>query len=59
MADVRLKQVRSVNGANPKQRETLRALKLGKIGRESAMADTPQLRGMIKVVDHLVEEVDG
>jgi large subunit ribosomal protein L30 len=58
MADVRLKQVRSVNGANPKQRETLRALKLGRIGRESAMADTPQLRGMIKVVDHLVE-VDG
>ncbi len=58
MADVKLKQVRSANGANPKQRETLQALKLGKIGRESAMADTPQLRGMIKVVDHLVE-VDG
>ena len=58
MADVKLKQVRSANGANPKQRETLRSLKLGKIGRESAMADTPQLRGMIKVVDHLVE-VDG
>jgi large subunit ribosomal protein L30 len=57
MADVKLKQVRSANGANPKQRETLQALKLGKIGRESAMADTPQLRGMIKVVDHLVVEV--
>jgi large subunit ribosomal protein L30 len=55
MADVRVKQVRSSNGANPKQRETLRALKLGRIGRESAMADTPQLRGMIKVVNHLVE----
>ena len=55
MADVKLKQVRSINGANPKQRETLRALKLGRIGRESAMADTPQLRGMIKVVNHLVE----
>ena len=58
MTDVKLKQVRSSNGANPKQRETLRALKLGKIGRESAMADTPQLRGMIKVVDHLVVEVE-
>jgi large subunit ribosomal protein L30 len=55
VADVKVKQVRSANGANPKQRETLQALKLGKIGRESAMADTPQLRGMIKVVDHLVE----
>jgi large subunit ribosomal protein L30 len=54
MADVKLRQVRSANGASPKQRDTLQALKLGKIGRESAMADTPQLRGMIKVVDHLV-----
>jgi large subunit ribosomal protein L30 len=58
MADVTLKQVRSSNGASPKQRDTLRALKLGKIGRESAMADTPQLRGMIKVVDHLVKVGD-
>jgi large subunit ribosomal protein L30 len=55
VTDVQLKQVRSSNGASPRQRDTLRALKLGKIGRESAMADTPQLRGMIKVVDHLVE----
>jgi large subunit ribosomal protein L30 len=58
MADVTLKQIRSSNGASPKQRDTLRALKLGKIGRESAMADTPQLRGMIKVVDHLVKVGD-
>ena len=58
MADVKLKQVRSVNGANAKQRDTLRALKLGRIGRESALADTPQLRGMIRVVEHMVE-VDG
>ncbi len=55
MADVKLKQVRSANGANPKQRDTLRALKLGRIGRESELADTPQLRGMIRVVEHLVE----
>ena len=58
MADLNLKQVRSSNGANPKQRETLRSLKLGKIGRESSMADTPQLRGMLRVVDHLVEVKD-
>jgi len=55
MSDVTLKQVRSANGANPKQRETLRSLKLGRIGRESSMKDTPQLRGMIRVVRHLVE----
>ena len=58
MADVKLKQVRSANGASPKQRDTLRALRLGRIGRESALADTPQLRGMIRVVDHLVEVSD-
>ena len=55
MAEVRLKQVRSSNGASPKQRDTLRSLKLGRIGRESTMEDTPQLQGMIRVVEHLVE----
>ena len=55
MADLKLKQVRSANGTSPKQRDTLRSLRLGRIGRESTMADTPQLRGMLKVVGHLVE----
>ena len=35
MAEVRLKQVRSANGASPKQRGTLASLKLGRIGRTS------------------------
>jgi large subunit ribosomal protein L30 len=55
MAEVTLRQVRSANGASPKQRDTLRSLKLGRIGRESTMTDTPQLQGMIRVVEHLVE----
>jgi len=55
MAELTLKQVRSANGANPSQRATLESLKLGRIGRESTMADTPQLRGMIRAVSHLVE----
>lgn len=59
MASVKLRQVRSANGANEKQRATLRSLKLGRIGRESSLEDTPQLRGMIKVVDHLVVVDDG
>jgi large subunit ribosomal protein L30 len=58
MAELTLKQVRSTNGASPKQRDTLRSLKLGRIGRTSTMADTPQLQGMIRVVGHLIE-VDG
>jgi large subunit ribosomal protein L30 len=55
MADVKLRQVRSSNGASPSQRATLRSLKLGRIGRESTMAASPQLDGMLRVVSHLVE----
>ena len=55
MGDVRLKQVRSANGANRRQRDTLASLRLGRIGRQSTMADTPQLRGMLSKVEHLVE----
>jgi len=52
---LKLRQVRSTNGANPTQRATLRSLKLGRIGRESTMTETPQLSGMLRVVSHLVE----
>ena len=55
MSDLTLRQVRSANGANPSQRATLESRKLGRIGRESTLTDTPQLRGMIRVVSHLVE----
>ncbi|MGI8462253.1 MAG: 50S ribosomal protein L30 [Solirubrobacterales bacterium] len=55
MAEVTIKQVRSTNGSNPRQRDTLRSLKLGRIGKSSTMTDTPQLQGMLRVVDHLVE----
>ena len=48
-------QIRSANGANPKQRDTLRSLKLGRIGRESRRADSPEVRGMLGVVGHLVK----
>jgi large subunit ribosomal protein L30 len=58
VADLVIKQVRSTNGTNPKQRATLRSLRLGRIGRSVQRADTPELRGMLSVVDHLVE-VDG
>ncbi len=55
MPSVLVKQVRSLNGTSPKQRETLRSLRLGRIGRASSHAESPQLRGMLRVVDHLVE----
>ncbi len=54
MAEVVVRQVRSSNGVSPAQRETLRSLKLGRIGRESTMASSAQLDGMLRVVEHLV-----
>jgi large subunit ribosomal protein L30 len=57
MAEVKLRQVRSANGASPKQRGTLESLKLGRIGREATFEDTAQLRGALAKVSHLVEEV--
>ena len=56
---VSVRQVRSANGANPRQRDTLRSLRLGRIGREAQLEDSPQLRGMLRVVEHLVEVDDG
>ena len=47
--------MRSANGASPKQRDTLRSLKLGRIGAVDAPDDSPELRGMLQVVSHLVE----
>jgi large subunit ribosomal protein L30 len=58
MAALRITQVRSSNGSNRKQRESLRTLGLGKIGRSSEREDHPTVRGLIDSVRHLVE-VDG
>jgi large subunit ribosomal protein L30 len=44
-----------VNGASPAQRDTIRSLGLGGIGRTTERPDSPQLRGMIRAVSHLVE----
>jgi large subunit ribosomal protein L30 len=55
MSKVSVKQVRSQNGSNPKQRATLKAMGLGRIGRAVEREDTPQLRGQIRIVEHLVE----
>ena len=41
--------------AKPNQRATLRALGLGRIGRRVEKNDSPQLRGMVRAVSHLVE----
>lgn len=54
MAEMVIKQVRSASGASPRQRDTLRTLRLGRIGRETRRDDSENLRGLIRRVDHLV-----
>jgi large subunit ribosomal protein L30 len=55
MADtLRFTQFKSSNGANKKQRDTLRTLGLGKIGRTSEKPDVPTVRGALHAVQHLV-----
>jgi large subunit ribosomal protein L30 len=59
LTEIQLKQVRSSNGASETQRQTLRSLKLGRIGRQAKHPDSPQLQGMIRSVSHLVEVENG
>ncbi len=41
------------------QMRTIEALGLNRVGSTTVKADTPQIRGMIKKVAHLVEVKDG
>ena len=55
MGPLKVTQRRSRNGANKQQRETLRSLGLRRIGHQVEHQDTPQIRGMIRRVKHMVE----
>ena len=59
MTDLKVTQTRSCIGTKPKQRGTLRALGLGRIGKTNTLPDRPEIRGMIAKVPHMitVEEV--
>lgn len=54
MADLVVTQTRSAIGIKPKQRGTLRALGLGRIGQTNTLPDRPEIRGMLNRVPHLV-----
>ncbi len=59
MSKLLVTQRRSRNGADQRQRDTLRSLGLHRIGQSVEHADTPQIRGMIAKVSHLVEVSEG
>jgi large subunit ribosomal protein L30 len=55
MTQLKVTLVRSQIGIKPKQRGTVRALGLGKIGSSNVLPDRPEVRGMIARVPHLVK----
>lgn len=55
MAKLKVTQVRSTNERPEDQRQTVRALGLRRIRDSAVHDDTPQIRGMVRKVGHLVE----
>ena len=55
MSTLTITQRKSRNGSDKSQRDTLRSLGLRRIGQSVERPDSPQLRGMIHKVRHLVE----
>jgi large subunit ribosomal protein L30 len=58
VSTLKVTQRKSRNGADKRQLATLRSLGLRKIGHTVEVNDTPQARGMIHKVRHLVEVSD-
>jgi large subunit ribosomal protein L30 len=51
---MKITQVKSKNGSDKRQLDTLRSLGLRRIGQTVEVQDTPQARGMVHRVRHLV-----
>jgi large subunit ribosomal protein L30 len=54
---IKIQQVGSPIRRHHSQRETLIGLKLNRIGRTAEVPDTPQTRGMIAKIQHLLRVV--
>jgi large subunit ribosomal protein L30 len=52
---LKVKQLKSKNGSDKRQLDTLRSIGLRRIGQTVEVNDTPQMRGMLHKVRHLVE----
>ena len=56
---IRIRQIRSANGHPQEQQRTIRALGIRRLHQVVEHNDTPQIRGMIFKVRHLVEVEEG
>jgi len=59
MSKLKLTQIKSASSRGDKQRGTIRALGLRRLGQTVVHEDKPEIRGMIRAVEHLlvVEEI--
>lgn len=55
MAQIHIKLVKSVIDRPERQKRTIKALGLGKIGSTKEVENTPQVAGMVAAVQHLLE----
>ena len=55
MAKLEITQVKSTIDRRENQKRTIQALGLGRINRTVVHNDTPQIRGMVRTVSHLVK----
>lgn len=55
MAKLKVTQIKSKIGSTKRQKKNLEALGIKRINHSVEQEDTPQVRGMIKKVEHLVE----
>jgi len=53
-----IEQIKSPIRRPADQRETLIGLRLNKMHRRSVLSDTPEIRGMIRKVSHLVKVIE-
>ena len=59
MATIKIRQIGSPIRRTKDQRATLIGLGLNKMHRERELEDTPEVRGMIRKLPHMVEVVEG
>ena len=55
---IKIKLVKSIIGKPESHKRTIQALGLRKIGQVVEKNDTPQIRGMIHLVDYMVDVID-
>ncbi|HZA01737.1 MAG TPA: 50S ribosomal protein L30 [Hyphomicrobiaceae bacterium] len=56
---ITIEQIASPSRRPEKQRETLIGLGLDKLHRRRTLKDTPEVRGMVNKVQHLIRIIDG